>query len=61
MAIEYFWSQYYNKKRRNIMEKNKYFSGTVIAMKKLNEKLKEISKIFCKELEKLNKNQEKTK
>lgn len=42
-------------------KKDKYFSGTVIAMKKLNEKLKEISKIFCKELEKLNKNQEKTK
>nr|DAF48655.1 MAG TPA: hypothetical protein [Siphoviridae sp. ctzWr28]DAS25076.1 MAG TPA: hypothetical protein [Caudoviricetes sp.]DAX28562.1 MAG TPA: hypothetical protein [Caudoviricetes sp.] len=43
------------------MEKNKYFSGTVIAMKKLNEKLKKISEIFCKELEKLNKKQEKTK
>ena len=43
------------------MEKNKYFSRTVIAMKKLNEKLKKISEIFCKELEKLNKKQEKTK
>ena len=43
------------------MEKNKYFSGTVIAMKKLNEKLNTIQEIFCKELEKLNKNQEKTK
>ena len=43
------------------MEENKYFSGTVIAMKKLNEKLKKISEIFFQELEKLNKNQEKTK
>ena len=37
------------------------FSGVAVAMQKLNKKLKEISKIFCKELEKLNKNQEKTK
>lgn len=38
-------------------KKDKYFSGTVIAMKKLNEKLKKILEIFCKELEKRNKNQ----
>ena len=37
------------------------FSGVAIAIQKLNEKkLKKIQEIFCKELEKLNKNKEKT-
>lgn len=36
------------------------FSGVTTAIQKLNEKLKKIQEIFCKELEKLNKNKEKT-
>ena len=37
------------------------FSGVAVAMQKLNEKLKKSQKILCEALEKLNKNQEKTK
>ncbi len=36
------------------------FSGVATAIQKLNEKLKKIQEIFCKELEKRNKNKEKT-
>lgn len=37
------------------------FSGVAVAIQKLNKKLKKAQGNLCKSLEKLNKNQEKTK
>lgn len=42
-------------------EKMVDFSGVAVAMQKLNKKLKKAQQNLCKSLEKLNKNQEKTK